>query len=189
MSATKLHTSVGQNSLLHRKINFKRRPDHWNQSRNMKTSRRQKCLGETVPQRIRVSLCRTPRGEEDLPRPQLLCTREKREDHEGWGKRSNAITSNRHQPLSLPPEVLGNAVTWSLGDQRAWDNYRDFSSSSGRLVSQGACNHFSTGNHSAVPPYPLANMPRGSQDTNACVGFCQKCLLLNVCKTNKSINY
>lgn len=56
VSVTKLHISFGPDSLLHRKRKVKGRPEHPNQSINMKTSQRNKCSGETVLQRIRGSL-------------------------------------------------------------------------------------------------------------------------------------
>lgn len=102
VSATELHISVGQDSLLHRKLNFKGRPDHRNQSINMKTSTRQKSSSRTVPQRIRIRLRKTSRGEEDLPSPKFPCAYGKEEDGEGWGGWSNTITSNGHHHAPSP---------------------------------------------------------------------------------------
>lgn len=148
--ATKLHIPVGQDSLLRRKINVKGRPEHWNQSINTKTSRKQKCSGETVPQRIRGSLWKMPSGEEDLPWPQLLCANGKRVDPERWVKRSNKITFNRDRsPLLHLPE------NWAMVSQGPGQS-QSSSLPSGRLDSQGSAVISAL---ATFQPHPLTYQP------------------------------
>lgn len=52
MSATELHISAGQDSLLHREISFRGRLGHWKQSINMKTNRRTE-FGQKSPPEVK----------------------------------------------------------------------------------------------------------------------------------------
>lgn len=108
-STRQLHTCVGQDSLLHRKLNFKGRPDPRNRSINNKTSRRQKCSGRKVRERVRWGgLGKTPGGEDALLWPQFLCAYGKKVDCE-WGMRKEM--KHHHFQQAAPrllhhPEVL-----------------------------------------------------------------------------------